>query len=125
MFKSRSDNAPHIFAVADNAYQQMMHHEEQQYILFSGESYSGKTTNMRLSFDHFIKMGEGNAGVANRVSNALLAINALTHAGTPLNNDSTRSIMHTQMTFGNTGKLSGAIFMVYLLEKTRVSSTDM
>lgn len=71
MFKSRSDNAPHIFAVADNAYQQMMHHEEQQYILFSGESYSGKTTNMRLSFEHLVAMGEGNAGVASRVKNVI------------------------------------------------------
>jgi myosin-3 len=35
MFKTRSDNAPHIFAVADSAYQDMMHHEEQQYIIFS------------------------------------------------------------------------------------------
>lgn len=72
MFKSRSDNAPHIFAVADNAYQQMMHHEEQQYVLFSGESYSGKTTNMRLCFEHLVAMGEGNAGVANRVKNVIL-----------------------------------------------------
>lgn len=54
-----------------------------------------------------------------------MAVNALTHAGTPLNNDSTRGILHSQITFGNTGKLSGAIMMVYLLEKTRVSSTDM
>ncbi|KAG5675871.1 hypothetical protein PVAND_005739 [Polypedilum vanderplanki] len=125
LFKSRSDNAPHIFAVADSAYQDMMHHEEQQYIIFSGESYSGKTANMRLCFEHLIVMGEGNAGIVNRLQNALLAVNALTHAGTPLNNDSTRCILQTQMTFGTTGKLSGAIFYVYLLEKTRVSTTDM
>lgn len=125
MFKSRSDNAPHIFSVADSAYQDMMHHEEQQYIMFSGESYSGKTTNMRLCFEHLLIMGEGNAGVVSRIQNALIAINALTHAGTPLNNDSTRCVLQTQLTFGSTGKLSGGIFWINLLEKTRVSSTDM
>lgn len=125
MFKSRSDNAPHIFAVTDSAYQDMMHHEEQQYIIFSGESYSGKTTNMRLAFEHLVIMGEGNANVVSRIQSALLAVNALTHAGTPLNNDSTRCISQTQLTFGTTGKLSGAIFWIYLLEKSRVSSTDM
>lgn len=125
MFKSRSDNAPHIFSVTDSAYQDMMHHEEQQYIIFSGESYSGKTTNMRLSFEHLCMMGEGNAGVVGRIQNALLAINALTHAGTPLNNDSTRCVLQTQLTFGTTGKLSGGIFWINLLEKSRVSSTDM
>ncbi|KAL7044663.1 hypothetical protein ACKWTF_002019 [Chironomus riparius] len=125
MFKSRSDNAPHIFSVADSAYQDMMHHEEQQYIMFSGESYSGKTTNMRLCFEHLLIMGEGNAGVVGRIQNALIAINALTHAGTPLNNDSTRCVLQTQLTFGTTGKLSGGIFWINLLEKSRVSSTDM
>jgi myosin-3 len=125
MFKTRSDNAPHIFAVADSAYQDMMHHEEQQYIIFSGESYSGKTANMRLCFEHLVVMGEGNAGIVNRLQNALLAVNALTHGGTELNNDSTRCILQTQLTFGSTGKMSGAIFWVYLLEKSRVSTTDM
>lgn len=125
MFKSRSENSPHIFAVADSAYQAMLHHEEHQYIIFSGETYSGKTANMRLCFEHLIMMGEGNSGVTNRVKNALLAVNALTHAGTILNNDSTRCVLQSQITFGTTGKLSGAIFWIYLLEKLRVSSTDM
>jgi myosin III len=125
MYKSRSENSPHIFATADSAYQDMLHHEEQQFIIFSGESYSGKTTNMRLCFEHFLMMGEGNAGIVNRLQNALIAVNALINAGTPLNNDSTRCILQTQMTFGSTGKLSGAIFWNFLLEKLRVSSTDM
>lgn len=125
MSKSRSDNAPHIFSVADSAYQDMLHHEEQQFILFSGETYSGKTTNVRLCFEHLVMMGEGNAGVAKRVTNAIKAITALTHSGTLLNHDSTRCVMQLQMTFGHTGKLSGVIFWIYLLEKIRVSSTDM
>ena len=103
----------------------MMHHEEQQFILFSGESYSGKSTNMRLCFDHFLLMGEGNAGIAKRSKLAVQAVTALTHAGTPLNHDSTRCAMQLQITFGQTGKLSGLIFWIYLLEKIRVSSTDM
>ncbi|CRK93540.1 CLUMA_CG007073, isoform A [Clunio marinus] len=115
MYKSRSENAPHIFAVADSAYQDMLHHEEQQFVLFSGESYSGKTTNMRLAFKHLVMMGEGNAGVAKRVTNALQAITALTHSGTLLNQDSTRCVLQLQMTFGRTGKLSGALQISFLL----------
>lgn len=125
MFKTRSDNAPHIFSIADSAYQDMMHHEEQQFVLFSGETYSGKSTNMRLCFEHLVLMGEGNAGIAKHVNNSLQAVTALTHAGTLLNHDSTRCAMQLQMTFGQTGKLSGLIFWIYLLEKIRVSTTDM
>lgn len=123
--KSRSDNAPHIFAVADSAYQDMLHHEEPQHILFAGESYSGKTTQLRHSIDHLCVLGEGNNNCSERVKKALKVVHALVNAGTPVNPDSTRCALQTQLTFGTTGKLSGAIFNVFLLEKLRVSSTDM
>lgn len=125
MFKARSDNGPHIFAVADRAYQDMMHHEEQQNIVFSGESYSGKTTNMRLCLEHLCLIGEGHKGIQERIRHAMVAFNALTHAGTPLNNDSTRCVAQLQITFGSTGKLSGMIMWIYALEKMRVSTTNM
>ncbi|XP_058452551.1 neither inactivation nor afterpotential protein C [Malaya genurostris] len=125
MFKSRSDNAPHIFAIVDSAYQDMLHHEEPQHIIMSGESYSGKTTNVKLSMKHLAVLGEGNPGVYNRIESGYKVISAMINAGSPLNPDSTRSIAQVQMTFGSTGKLSGAIFWVYLLEKLRISSTNM
>lgn len=121
--KSRSDNAPHIFAVADSAFQDMLHHEEPQHILFAGESYSGKTTQMRHALEHLCFLGETNC--SERVRKSLKVIHALVNAGTPVNPDSTRCALQTQLTFGTSGKLSGAIYSVFLLEKLRVSSTDM
>lgn len=121
--KSRSDNAPHIFAVADSAFQDMLHHEEPQHILFAGESYSGKTTQMRHALDHLCFLGHTNC--SERVQKSLKVIHALVNAGTPVNPDSTRCALQTQLTFGTSGKLSGAIYSVFLLEKLRVSSTDM
>ncbi|XP_031623809.1 neither inactivation nor afterpotential protein C [Contarinia nasturtii] len=123
--KSRSDNAPHIFAVADSAYQDMSHHEEPQHILFAGESYAGKTTQLRHAVDHLCFLGNGNQNCSDRVRKSLDIVHALTNAGTPVNPDSTRCALQTQLTFGTTGKLSGVIYNVFLLEKLRVSSTDM
>lgn len=111
--------------MADSAYQDMLHHEETQHIVFAGESYSGKTTNMKLAAKHLFILGESNKGVADRLRYSMSAVHVLVNAGTPLNPDSTRCALDTQITFGSTGKLSGAIFWVYLLEKLRVSSTDM
>lgn len=125
MCKSRSENAPHILSVADSAFQDMLHHEEAQHIIFAGESYSGKTTNLRHAIKHLIILGEGNKNCGERVNKALKVVHALVNAGTPVNPDSTRCALQTQLTFGQTGKLSGAIFWVYLLEKLRVSTTDM
>lgn len=123
--KSRSENSPHIFSVADSAYQNMLHHEEHQQIIMAGESYSGKTTNLRHAIKHLIFLGEGNKNIGERVIRAQKVTHAFVNAGTPINPDSTRCVYQAQITFGQTGKLSGAIYSVYLLEKNRVSSTDM
>lgn len=103
----------------------MLHHEEPQHMIFAGESYSGKTTNMRHALRHLYVLGEGNKGMSERLAGATAVVHQLVNAGTPLNPDSTRCALQTQVTFGTTGKMSGAIYWVYLLEKIRVSSTDM
>ncbi|XP_049305729.1 neither inactivation nor afterpotential protein C isoform X3 [Bactrocera dorsalis] len=124
-FKSRSQNSPHIFAVADIAYQDMLHHKEPQHVVFSGESFSGKSTNVRLLINHLCYLGAGNRGATLRVENSIEAIQMLVNAGTPINNESTRCVLQYFLTFGQTGKLSGAVFNMYMLEKLRVSTTDM
>uniref|UniRef100_T1PFP8 Myosin head n=1 Tax=Musca domestica TaxID=7370 RepID=T1PFP8_MUSDO len=123
--KSRSENLPHIFAVADTAYQDMLHHKEPQHIVFSGESYSGKSTNVKLLIKHLCYLGAGNRGATERVENGNKVIMALVNAGTPINNDSTRCVMHYFLTFGKTGKMSGAVYNMYMLEKLRVATSDM
>ncbi|CAD6240808.1 GSCOCG00012576001-RA-CDS, partial [Cotesia congregata] len=57
-FKSRSDNEPHIFSVADKAYQDVLHNEEPQHIIIAGESYSGKTFNVINLVNHFMYLGK-------------------------------------------------------------------
>ena len=55
--KSRSDNPPHIYAVADGAYQDAFHHNEAQHVIISGESASGKTSNMLHVLKHMLHLG--------------------------------------------------------------------
>lgn len=57
-FKCRSDNAPHIFSVADAAYQDMLHHEQPQHILMAGETKSGKSLNYGKLIEHLLFLGE-------------------------------------------------------------------
>jgi len=57
-FKCRSDNAPHIFSVADAAYQDMLHHEQPQHILMAGETKSGKSLNYGKLIEHLVFLGE-------------------------------------------------------------------
>ncbi|XP_076279257.1 STKc_myosinIII_N_like and MYSc_Myo21 domain-containing protein ninaC isoform X3 [Lasioglossum baleicum] len=148
-FKSRSDNAPHIYSVADSAYQDVLHNEEAQNILLAGESSSGKTTNMLHLIRHLMYLGkvriivvtriwivrktfssdtdvpfQSLQDVGSRVFRAIKVIHAFCNAATPLNPNSTRCILQMQATFGSSGKASGGIFWLYQLEKWRVSTRD-
>ncbi|XP_066595242.1 neither inactivation nor afterpotential protein C isoform X2 [Prorops nasuta] len=122
--KSRSDNAPHIYSVADSAYQDVLHNEEPQHIILAGESNSGKTTNMMHALQHLMFLGKALQETGARVIKAVNVIHAFTNAATPLNPNSTRCVLQTQTTYGSTGKASGAIFWLYQLEKWRISTRD-
>ncbi|CAB0018434.1 unnamed protein product [Nesidiocoris tenuis] len=139
-FKSRSDNEPHIFGVADSAYQDMLHHNTVQSIVISGETMSGKTTQARHTIRHLTHLGtcrilnlkdvidyklrqyfQSSSKVSERVLKAVDLIHAFANAATPENPDSTRHASVTQVTFSSSGKLSGAIFWILQLEKFRVT----
>ncbi|XP_043670504.1 neither inactivation nor afterpotential protein C isoform X3 [Vespula pensylvanica] len=122
--KSRSDNAPHVYSVADSAYQDVLHNEEPQHILFAGESNSGKTTNMLHAIEHLMFLGKSLQDTGARLMKALKVIHVFSNAATPLNPNSTRCVLQTQTTYGSSGKASGAIFWLYQLEKWRVSTRD-
>ncbi|XP_033328921.2 STKc_myosinIII_N_like and MYSc_Myo21 domain-containing protein ninaC isoform X1 [Megalopta genalis] len=123
-FKSRSDNAPHVYSVADSAYQDVLHNEEPQHILLAGESNSGKTTNMLHLVRQLMYLGKSLQDIGSRVFRAIKVIHAFSNAATPLNPNSTRCILQVQTTFGSSGKASGGIFCLYQLEKWRVSTRD-
>lgn len=123
--KSRSDNAPHIYAVADSAYQNALHHKIPQRIVLSGESGSGKTTNYFHLINHLLFLGENKIVNLERLKEAIQLIHFFTHASTPVNNNSTRCVFKTDIKYGATGKVTGAYFNVQQLEKWRVSSVDM
>ena len=46
--RSKSENPPHIYAVADSAYHALMHQKQSQCVVISGESGAGKTESANL-----------------------------------------------------------------------------
>ncbi|XP_050438811.1 neither inactivation nor afterpotential protein C isoform X2 [Adelges cooleyi] len=125
-FKCRSDNAPHIFSVADAAYQDMLHHEQPQHILLAGETKSGKSLNYGKLVEHLLFLGELSHAKSNKIGLTIkCAIDVIQSFGNAANKyhmNSTRHVNQTQITYSSTGKLSGAIFFVYQLEKWRVTN---
>lgn len=54
----RASFPPHIFAIADSAYQFMLHEKANQSIVISGESGAGKTESGNLLLKQLVYLGK-------------------------------------------------------------------
>uniref|UniRef100_A0A669AXU3 non-specific serine/threonine protein kinase n=1 Tax=Oreochromis niloticus TaxID=8128 RepID=A0A669AXU3_ORENI len=114
-------NPPHIFAVADTAYQSMVSYNNDQCIVISGESGAGKTESAHLLVQQLTVLGKAN----NRtLQEKILLVNSLVeafgNACTVINDNSSRFGKYLEMKFNGGGTVVGAQISEYLLEKSRV-----
>ena len=117
----KSEQAPHIYGLADLAYQAMLHDAENQYIVISGESGSGKTQSANFLVQQLTYLGNA---PNKRLQEKILQINPLIegfgNARTIINDNSSRFGKYLEMLFTREGRVTGARLSEYLLEKTRV-----
>uniref|UniRef100_H3D7Z8 non-specific serine/threonine protein kinase n=1 Tax=Tetraodon nigroviridis TaxID=99883 RepID=H3D7Z8_TETNG len=117
----RTANPPHIFAVADVAYQSMVSYNADQCVVISGESGAGKTESAHLLVQQLTVLGKAN----NRtLQEKILLVNSLVeafgNACTVINDNSSRFGKYLEMKFTCGGTVVGAKISEYLLEKSRV-----
>nr|XP_043878257.1 myosin-IIIa isoform X2 [Solea senegalensis] len=117
----RTANPPHIFAVADTAYQSMVSYNTDQCVVISGESGAGKTESAHLLVQQLTVLGKAN----NRtLQEKILLVNSLVeafgNACTAINDNSSRFGKYLEMKFTCGGTVVGAQISDYLLEKSRV-----
>ncbi|XP_059088113.1 myosin heavy chain, muscle-like isoform X2 [Tigriopus californicus] len=125
--KRRNEMPPHIFAIADGAYQSMLTQNKNQSILITGESGAGKTENTKKVIGYFACVGatgksmEGKASLEDRIVQTNPILEAFGNAKTVRNDNSSRFGKFIRIHFNQAGKLSGADMEVYLLEKSRIT----
>ncbi|KAM9488569.1 myosin-IIIa-like [Clarias gariepinus] len=117
----RTVNPPHIYAVADIAYQSMVSYNSDQCIVISGESGAGKTESAHLLVQQLTVLGKAN----NRtLQEKILLVNNLVeafgNACTVINDNSSRFGKYLEMKFTCGGTVVAAQIFEYLLEKSRV-----
>merc|ERR1711953_1635922 len=125
--KRRNECWPHIFAVAEGAYQGMTNSGCNQSILITGESGAGKTENTKKVISYFAticssgKRKEGEASLEDKIVATNPVLEAWGNAKTVRNDNSSRFGKFIRIHFNSSGKLSGADMVVYLLEKSRLT----
>lgn len=119
------DLPPHIFAIADAAYQAMLKQRCNQCIVISGESGSGKTESTNFLLHHLTALsqkGSHGSGVEQTILGAGPVLEAFGNAKTKFNNNSSRFGKFIQVNYKENGMVHGALVQKYLLEKSRIVS---
>ncbi|KAH9524024.1 Myosin-IIIb [Bulinus truncatus] len=122
MHITKAENPPHIFAVADQSYQMMMHNKHNQCIVISGESGAGKTESANLLVQQLTQLGKApNRTLEDRILQVNPLMEAFGNAKTVINDNSSRFGKYLEMFFTpSSGTVVGAKITEYLLEKSRV-----
>lgn len=127
--RSREDTKPHIFAMADEAFRNLVEEGRNQSILVTGESGAGKTENTKKVIQYLAAVAPSETSARSKsqhtnLSQQILRANpileAFGNAQTVRNHNSSRFGKFIRIEFNRNGAIAGAFIDWYLLEKSRV-----
>jgi myosin-1 len=121
--KYKYERAPHIYALANDAYRFLLQNLVNQTVIISGESGAGKTVSTKIIMDYISKVSTGSSEV-DHIKTKLLSSNPLLeafgNAKTLRNDNSSRFGKYMEILFEPNGAPIGGYITNYLLEKSRV-----
>ncbi|KAI9809594.1 MAG: hypothetical protein M1825_000026 [Sarcosagium campestre] len=131
--KQRASQAPHLFAIAEEAFSDMLRDNKNQTIVVSGESGAGKTVSAKYIMRYFAtrespdqpgKRLKGKADTMSETEEQILATNpvmeAFGNAKTTRNDNSSRFGKYIEIMFDTKTDIIGAKIRTYLLERSRL-----
>ncbi|KAJ1729673.1 class II myosin [Coemansia biformis] len=122
--KNRMELPPHVYAVAEGAFRNMIAYNESQCVIISGESGAGKTEAAKKIMEYIAAVSSGSSSSIVEIKEMVLATNPLLEsfgcAKTLRNNNSSRHGKYLEIQFNAGGEPVGAVITNYLLEKGRV-----
>ncbi|KAF9484250.1 glycosyltransferase family 2 protein [Pholiota conissans] len=118
---------PHIFQLANNTYYHMRRTGQDQCIVFSGETGSGKSENRRLAIKSLLELSVSNPGkkgskLATQLPASEFVLESFGNSRTLFNPNASRFGKYTELQFSERGRLTGVKCLDYYLERNRVSA---
>nr|XP_020015153.1 unconventional myosin-XV [Castor canadensis] len=118
--RALGENPPHLFAIANLAFAKMLDAKQNQCIIISGESGSGKTEATKLILRYLAAMNQKRDIMQQiKILEATPLLESFGNAKTVRNDNSSRFGKFVEI-FLEGGVISGAITSQYLLEKSRI-----
>ncbi len=113
--------APHVYLIADQAFNNLLEFKQPQSIVISGESGAGKTECTKQALQYLAEVaGSSTSNVEQRILATNPILEAFGNAKTVRNNNSSRFGKYVEIFFDKRYQISGATNTNYLLEKIRV-----
>ncbi|KZT19143.1 glycosyltransferase family 2 protein [Neolentinus lepideus HHB14362 ss-1] len=117
---------PHVFQLATNAYYHMRRTTQDQCILLSGETGSGKSESRRLSIKILLELsingpGKRGAKLVDQLPASEFILESFGNASTLQNSNASRFGKYTELQFTEKGRVCGAKTLDYYLERSRVA----
>ena len=125
--KRRNEVPPHLWAISETAYRNMLTNSKNQSMLITGESGAGKTENTKKVITYLALVAASGKKQAKKVSleDQIVATNPILesygNAKTSRNDNSSRFGKFIRIHFTTSGKLTGCDIESYLLEKSRIT----
>ena len=125
--KRRNEVPPHLWAITETAYRNMLTNLKNQAMLITGESGAGKTENTKKVISYLAQVAASGKKAAKKVSleDQIVATNPILesygNAKTSRNDNSSRFGKFIRIHFNGAGKLAGCDIESYLLEKSRIT----
>merc|ERR1711981_971080 len=128
--KRRNEVPPHLWAITETAYRNMLTNCKNQSMLITGESGAGKTENTKKVIAYLAQVAaspkkKGNDAKKVSLEDQIVATNPILesygNAKTSRNDNSSRFGKFIRIHFNGAGKLAGCDIESYLLEKSRIT----
>ncbi|XP_043924418.1 unconventional myosin-XVIIIb isoform X2 [Protopterus annectens] len=121
--KKTDQMPPHIYAVAQRAYWNMLTHRQDQTIIPMGRSGSGKTTNCQNVLEYLVNTAgnEDKKVTGEKIQAMFTVLKAFGGVTTNHSTNSTRFSMIMALDFSQAGRVAAAHLQTMLLERIRVA----
>ncbi|KAK1391255.1 Myosin-2 [Heracleum sosnowskyi] len=119
-YRQKLMDSPHVYAIADTAYSEMIRDEVNQSLIISGESGAGKTETAKIAMQYLGALGGGSGGIEEKIFQTSTILEAFGNAKTSRNDNSSRFGKLTEIYFSAVGKICGAKIQTSSLPQSRV-----
>merc|ERR1711937_896669 len=129
--KRRNEVPPHLWAITETAYRNMLQNTKDQSMLITGASGAGKTENTKKVIAYLAmvatsgKKSDKKASLEDQIVATNPILESYGNAKTSRNDNSSRFGKFIRIHFNSSGKLAGCDIVSYLLEKSRITEQQL